>query len=64
MANQAINELWKSLSDEDREILVGTQRAWIKKKDVDCKIEAAGRSTDPTEIETLRAEMARLLALG
>ena len=54
LANQAINELWKSLSDEDREILVGTQRAWIKKKDVDCKIEAAGRSTDPAEIETTR----------
>ncbi|WP_374249774.1 lysozyme inhibitor LprI family protein [Thermomonas sp.] len=54
LANQAINELWKGLSEEDREYLLGSQRAWIKKKDVDCKIEAAGRSTDPTEIEIAR----------
>ncbi len=54
LANQAINELWKNISEEERDFLLGSQRAWIKKKDVDCKIEAAGRSTDPTEIETLR----------
>lgn len=54
LANQAINELWKGLSEEDRESLLGSQRAWIKKKEVDCKIEAAGRSTDPTEIEVAR----------
>ncbi|HOV95170.1 MAG TPA: DUF1311 domain-containing protein [Thermomonas sp.] len=54
LANQAINELWKGLSEEDRDRLQGAQRAWIKKKDVDCKVEAAGRSTDPTEIEIYR----------
>lgn len=54
LTNQVINELWKSISEEDRNILLGSQRAWIKKKDVDCKIEAAGRSTDPTEIEIFR----------
>jgi uncharacterized protein YecT (DUF1311 family) len=54
LANQAINELWTGISEEARAYLIGSQRAWVKKKDIDCKVEAAGRSTDPTEIEIAR----------
>ena len=54
LANQAITELWKSIPEENRKILLEQQRAWIKKKDVDCRLEAASKTTDPTEKETLR----------
>lgn len=54
LVNQAMNALWKELPEEARGYLQGSQRAWIKKKDIDCKVEAAGRSTDLTEIEIAR----------
>jgi uncharacterized protein YecT (DUF1311 family) len=54
LANQTINELWKSLPDSTRQTLLEQQRAWIKKKEIDCKLDAASKSTDPTVKETAR----------
>ncbi|MBS1187005.1 MAG: hypothetical protein H6R04_1023 [Burkholderiaceae bacterium] len=54
LINQQINEIWGSLPDFTRKTLLAQQRAWIKKKEVDCKVEAAGKTTDPTDKETHR----------
>lgn len=54
LANQTITELWKSLSEENRKMLLDQQRAWIKKKEVDCRLEAASKTTDPVEKEIVR----------
>lgn len=54
LANQTITELWKSLSEENRKMLLDQQRAWIKKKEVDCRLEAASKTMDPVEKEVVR----------
>ena len=54
LANQTINEVWKLLPENVRQLLLIQQRAWIKKKEIDCKLEAAGKSTDTMERETAR----------
>lgn len=40
-SDQAINAMWKALPSSTRERLLPFQRAWIKKKDATCKLEAA-----------------------
>lgn len=54
LANQSINEVWKLLPENIRQPLLAQQRAWVKKKEIDCKLEAAGKSTDTMERETAR----------
>lgn len=54
LANQTINELWKIIPETTRQSLLAQQRAWVKKKEIDCKLEAAAKSIDPTERETAR----------
>lgn len=39
-----------------RQRVLPMQRAWIKRKDAECKIEAANTSTDPTEREAARLQ--------
>ncbi|MCJ2188705.1 lysozyme inhibitor LprI family protein [Novosphingobium beihaiensis] len=51
---QSINATWDALDKPVRSRLLALQRAWIKRKRADCKIEAAGASTDATERETAR----------
>lgn len=46
---QAINALWQSLAPEVRANLLPLQKAWVRKKVADCKVEAASASIDPTE---------------
>jgi len=53
-ANQTIDEVWKNIPDEQRKPMLDAQREWIKKKDLDCTAEASSRSSDPSEMETLR----------
>lgn len=54
LAEQTIKEVWSSIPDETRSSLLPLQRAWIKKKGADCRIEAAANSTDPQEREASR----------
>jgi len=56
LANQHIGEIWKNIPTAARTPILEQQRAWIKKKETDCGIEAAGKSTDQTERETARLE--------
>ncbi len=54
LAIQVIGAVWQSLPADARDQLLPLQRAWIKKKTADCRVESAGTSTEPTEIETAR----------
>lgn len=44
MANQTIDELWKSIPEDERKMMLSEQRAWIKKKESDCSQLAAKES--------------------
>jgi uncharacterized protein YecT (DUF1311 family) len=54
LANQAINEVWKTIPDDTRAQLIEVQRAWIAKKEASCNIKAAETSTDELIKETAR----------
>lgn len=54
LSNQTINAIWGAIPTEQRDQLLPLQRAWIKKKAADCKIEAAQASLDPAERESAR----------
>lgn len=56
LAVQSITTSWQALPSDVRERLLPLQRAWIARKDADCKVEAAGQSTDPTEREVSRLQ--------
>jgi uncharacterized protein YecT (DUF1311 family) len=51
---QSINAAWGNIDHETRLQIVDVQRAWIKSKDANCRLQAAGASTEPTEIEIAR----------
>ncbi|WP_176473032.1 lysozyme inhibitor LprI family protein [Sphingomonas lenta] len=54
LAAQTIGAMWKALDSGTRQQLLPVQRAWIRKKDADCRVEAASASTDPAEMESAR----------
>ena len=54
LAIQTINAVWQSVDQDVRSQMLPLQKAWVKKTDADCRVEAAGASIDPTEIETGR----------
>lgn len=54
IAAQTVLEAWRTLPDSARAHYLPAQRAWSRKKDADCRIEAAGTSTDPGEVEAAR----------
>jgi uncharacterized protein YecT (DUF1311 family) len=54
LAEQSISEVWRAIPSDTRASLLDLQRAWIKKKTADCRIEAASMSTDPQEREAAR----------
>lgn len=56
LAEQSINAVWGTLPQDVRQQVLPLQRAWIKSKDADCKVEAAGVSTEPTEREISRLQ--------
>lgn len=54
-ADDALMAVWKGLGPATRQELLLQQRAWIKRKDANCKVQGLQRSNDPTEqqVETL-----------
>lgn len=54
LAAQTIAAAWKAIPAERRSQMLALQRAWIRKKDADCKVEAASASIDPSEMEVAR----------
>lgn len=54
LAVQTIAAVWKSLAPATRARLLPLQKAWIRKKDADCQVEAASASTDPTDMEVAK----------
>jgi uncharacterized protein YecT (DUF1311 family) len=54
LAEQTINEVWRAVPPNVREQLLQMQRAWIRRKNADCRIESASVSTDPQEREAAR----------
>lgn len=54
LAAQTILATWRALPDGVRSQYLPAQRAWSRKKDADCRVEAAGVSTDPAAVETAR----------
>ena len=51
---QTLTATWKAIPEDVRAQMLPLQRAWIRKKDADCRVEAASASTDATEIEIAR----------
>ncbi len=54
LATQSILAVWRSITATTRAQLLPQQRAWARKKDADCRVEAATTSTDPTDMEVAR----------
>jgi uncharacterized protein YecT (DUF1311 family) len=54
LALQSILAVWRSIPAATRAQLLPQQRAWARKKDADCRVEAATASTDPSEMEVAR----------
>jgi len=54
LAIQSILAVWRSIPATTRAVLLPQQRAWARKKDADCRVEAATTSTDPSEMEVAR----------
>jgi uncharacterized protein YecT (DUF1311 family) len=54
LAVQTIAAVWKSIPSDVRMRLTPAQKAWIRKKDADCRVEAAAASTEPSEMEVAR----------
>lgn len=54
LAIQTIAAVWRSIPSDVRTRLGPAQKAWIRKKDADCRVEAAATSTEPSEVEVAR----------
>lgn len=54
LAAQTIGATWRALDPSMRRRLLPAQRAWIRKKEADCRVEAASASTEPAEMEAAR----------
>lgn len=54
LAVQTANAVWQGIDPDTRSQILALQKAWIKKTDADCRVEAASSSIEPTEIETAR----------
>lgn len=49
LARQTINALWSSVPRENLGPILPLQRAWVQKKDAQCKLDAASASLDPEQ---------------
>lgn len=54
LADQSILAVWRAVPPSTRAQLLQQQRAWGRKKDADCHVEAASASTDSSEMEVAR----------
>ncbi|HEX7751980.1 MAG TPA: lysozyme inhibitor LprI family protein [Novosphingobium sp.] len=53
---QAINAAWQALDPDVRAELLPLQRAWVKRKSADCKVESASVSLDSSDREVSRMQ--------
>ena len=62
LAKNALNQLWSVIPKERQGELSPAQTAWVQKKNIDCQIESAEKSTDPTqnEIDRLSCDTSRI----
>lgn len=49
LARQTIGAIWSNFEPDQRQGLLDLQRAWVKRKQADCKLEAASTSIDPDQ---------------
>ncbi len=54
LARQTINALWTSVPQGGWGDIGPLQKAWVRRKEADCKVEAASASIDPAEKEAAR----------
>jgi uncharacterized protein YecT (DUF1311 family) len=54
LARQTINALWTSVPQGGWGDIGALQKAWVRRKEADCKVEAAAASIDPAEKEAAR----------
>jgi len=54
IAVQTTNAVWQGIPMDMRSRLLDLQKAWVRKKNADCKVEAASASTDATQMEVTR----------
>lgn len=53
-AVEAINAIWKAIPPDARNRMLPFQRAWIKKTEASCKLEAAAQGSDSAAMEVAR----------
>ena len=54
LSEQTINAIWRGIPPDTRSQLLEMQRAWLRRRVADCRIEAASASTQPQEREAAR----------
>lgn len=54
IAIQTTNAVWQGIPAETRSSLLDLQKAWVRKKNADCGVEAASSSVDPADREVAR----------
>lgn len=54
LAEQTINAVWGAIPADRRQSLLEMQRAWIRRKTADCRVESASASLEPSEREIAR----------
>ena len=54
LSEQTINAIWRSIPPDTRSQLLEMQRAWLRRRVADCRVEAASASTQPQEREAAR----------
>ena len=54
LATQNINAVWAGIPSSTRGQMLNLQRAWGRKRNADCRVEASTTSTDPAEVELNR----------
>lgn len=55
-ANTKLNLVWNATTKEIRQELLPAQRTWLKKRSLECKIDAQDAAQDEKEIERLKCE--------
>jgi uncharacterized protein YecT (DUF1311 family) len=54
LSEQTINAVWRGIPPDTRSQLLEMQRAWLRRRVADCRIESAAASTQPQEREAAR----------
>lgn len=54
LAIDSVNAIWQAISPDDRSRLLAVQRAWGRRKDASCRVEAASSASSENDIEIAR----------